>query len=196
MTDKLSIRKKMSDQRRVYSAAERNNAAIAAAALFKKSPLFLNSSNIACYYSLSKEFPTHEIINEIWVENKNCYLPVVQTKEKTLSFASYNKNEELILNSHHILEPLSTAVFCSLEKLDIVILPLLAFDHQGNRLGTGGGYYDRTFSFRKNSAIKKPLLIGLGYASQEVASLPEDEWDIKLDGILTEEKLIFFRSPD
>lgn len=125
--------------------------------------------------------------------------------EKILHFAPYERNEPLHKNIHHVLEPSPTDNTILAKDLDIVILPLVAFDLQGNRLGKGGGYYDCTFSFlsknqlstlgkrqkNKSSIPHKPILIGLGFQIQEAKSIPTDPWDIKLDAILTETMIKF-----
>ena len=79
--------------------------------------------------------------------------------------------------------------------LDIVLVPLLAFDRRGTRLGSGGGYYDRSFAFLHGQARPhRPLLVGVGYAFQEVESLPAAAWDVALDYIATDAELIDCRS--
>ena len=91
-----------------------------------------------------------------------------------------------------ILEPQDKAKKILAEDLDLVITPLLAFDAKGHRLGTGGGYYDRSFAFLYSNMKKKPLMIGLAYSFQAAECLPTDPWDIALDGVITEEKYIFY----
>jgi len=106
-----------------------------------------------------------------------------------MEFAMYHDGDPLSLNRYQILEPHSQPFL--IEKLDIVLLPLVAFDEMGNRLGRGGGYYDRTFFAH---AQGKPFLLGLGYEEQGTRQLPNDPWDVKLDGVLTEHRLILFNS--
>lgn len=147
---------------------------------------FKKSKHIACYLAYQDEFETELLIRSIWQENKICYLPILM-EDKTLEFARYNEGDPLSANQFSILEPQSQAKKISPEELDLVIVPLIAFDNRGIRLGTGGGYYDRTFSFLYGRAIKKPLLIGLGFSAQQCESnLPSDHWDIPLDAVLTE----------
>jgi 5-formyltetrahydrofolate cyclo-ligase len=105
-----------------------------------------------------------------------------------LDFASYQRDDPLHLNRYNILEPENKNIL-SPENLDLVIVPLLGFDLQGHRLGMGGGYYDRTFAFLSGKQPTKPILIGLGFADQQINSLPSDSWDVPLAGVLTEEKL-------
>ena len=74
-------------------------------------------------------------------------------------------------------------------SLDVVLLPVVAFDRLGHRLGTGGGYYDRTFAFRQGSS-SPPLLIGIAYAFQEVDAIEVAAWDVDLDWVVTEREAI------
>ena len=79
-------------------------------------------------------------------------------------------------------------------RLDLVIVPLFAFDARGTRLGTGGGYYDRTFSFAASSAAwRRPALIGVGYAFQQHERLERAPWDVPLDGAVTDRGTFRFR---
>ena len=71
-----------------------------------------------------------------------------------------------------------------------MIAPLVAFDLQGHRLGTGGGYYDRTFAFLHELAIRKPDMMGLAYAAQQAPQIPSDPWDITLNSVVTEQSII------
>lgn len=103
-----------------------------------------------------------------------------------LHFSLYQPADKLQPNQYGILEPLSSAPHIALEKLDIVMTPLVAFDRQGHRLGTGGGYYDRTFAALQG----KPRLVGMAYSMQEADPLPSDEWDVKLYGVVTEKSLL------
>lgn len=126
------------------------------------------------------------MITAIWQSGKKCYLPVLSSStEKLLQFAEYTPNTQLAPNRYDILEPQAAKTIAP-EQLDLVIMPLVAFDDWGNRLGMGGGYYDKTFAFLREEKNKMPVLIGLAYAMQEVSTLPADEWDVPLRGILTE----------
>jgi 5-formyltetrahydrofolate cyclo-ligase len=73
-----------------------------------------------------------------------------------------------------------------LRKLDVVLLPLVAFDRRGNRLGMGGGFYDRTFAPRGRGRVSAPRLIGLAHGFQQVAELVDQPWDVPLRGVLTD----------
>jgi 5-formyltetrahydrofolate cyclo-ligase len=107
-----------------------------------------------------------------------------------MAFFSYYPGDLLIKNHYGILEPdPKNSKICSPENLDLVLVPLLAFDNQHNRLGMGGGYYDKTFAFLKNSKNletkipSKPYLLGLAYSFQYQTKLPLESWDIPIDDV-------------
>ena len=113
-------------------------------------------------------------------KNHICGLPVVQKESRALTFAKWKQTMTLEKGAYGILEP---AIKEWLEP-DIIIVPLLAFDRRGHRLGYGGGYYDATLTFLR--AKKTTLVVGVGYDAQENAlDIPNNEHDQKLDWILT-----------
>jgi 5-formyltetrahydrofolate cyclo-ligase len=141
------------------------------------------------------ELDVKPVINAIWEARKHCYLPALTfTEGKMLRFLAYNENDKLFPNRFNILEPDWThGKEFKPEKLDLVLVPSIGFDLSGLRLGTGGGYYDRTFAFRQqHPRPKKPVLLGIAFEQQHYESLPHDAWDVHLDGILTERQLLFF----
>lgn len=118
----------------------------------------------------------------------NCYLPVLHSLNGRLWFGEYHPHTELLANRFGIPEPLHEPAI-RLWQLDVVFLPLVGFDPSGNRLGMGGGFYDRTFADRLRWP-RQPKLYGLAHQLQQVDALPADSWDIPLDGIITEQKII------
>lgn len=191
LQNKARLRQTINEKRAAFGDVARNNAAQQALDFFTKSPLFIKNNNIASYLARREEFDCSPIIKALWQANKNCYLPILSEKEGHLDFVRYQEQDGLQLNRFRILEPTGTEKI-SPEKLDVVLLPLVAFDLKGHRLGVGGGYYDRTFEFVLKDKLTKPMLIGVGYEFQHVKQLPFDEWDVSLNGILTEKKLIIF----
>ena len=180
------------ERRRQIDSAYRVKAGIAAMNFLTQHPLFEKSQRIACYFATPDEFDCTPIINAINIHKKHCYLPVL-TKEKSLQFASYLPGDALQPNQYQIPEPVNSSYFPA-ENLDLVIMPLVAFDEEGNRLGQGGGYYDKTFAFKLESKNDKPFLLGLGFEDQRVTLLSRNKWDVKCDGLLTEHGLIILNS--
>lgn len=193
-SNKIEIRKTVRLARQKISLSDRKEAAERAHDLLVHSEIFIKSKHIACYIPMKNEFDTHPIIQAIWSANKDCYLPVLsKDQKKFLYFVQYQKNDVLHLNVLSVMEPDINQEHIEKENLELILMPLVAFDRQGGRIGTGGGYYDRTFSFLKNKLSLKPFLMGVAFACQEVKIIPIDEWDIALDGVVTEKEIFYTR---
>lgn len=187
----MTLRKTYREQRAALNSLYRAQSALAASHLLYEHELFQKSRHIACYIAFQQEFSTLPLMELIWSAGKICYLPVL-SEAKTLQFVQHNAGDELALNQYGILEPQSQHHSIAPEKLDLVIMPLVAFDLKGNRLGTGGGYYDRTFAFLSSHPSPAPFLLGLGFDSQQCEQIEMEPWDVKLNGMLTESHLIKF----
>ena len=157
-----------------------------------KNRLIYNKKKIAIYISLLSdgEFNTTKFITKLKKLNYKIFVPVVQ--KKTLLFVRYKA--PLKKNNLKIYEPINTTNRIKPQKLDIIFMPLVGFDKNCNRLGMGGGFYDRTLAFTKEKNIIKPKLYGLAYECQKcITGIKTYNWDISLDGILTTNN--FYRSP-
>lgn len=107
-------------------------------------------------------------------------------QDKHLIFGKYCDGDTLINNQYGIPEPCGNLDLINPKDLDMAIVPLVAFDKNGNRLGTGKGYYDRTFSFKKQKQPIKPYLFGIAYSFQQIENLSPQLWDIPLDFVVTD----------
>lgn len=149
-------------------------------------PLFFDALNpamdkvIAAYWPKEREFdPTH-ILEHALSKGHTCALPKVAQDSKVLEFIQYDEKTRLEKGAFGILEPQDGAVISP----DIIIVPLLAYDRKGYRLGQGGGYYDATLAHYRSQ--KEIDAVGIGYASQAVLfTLPVEDHDQKLDWVLT-----------
>jgi len=132
------------------------------------------------------EIDTLRFVEWGWKNNKQIYLPVVHPFNKGhLLFLQYTAKTEMILNQYGIFEPkLEQLHTCPIAELDLIFTPLVAFDKQGNRIGMGGGYYDRMLApwFKDKTG---PYPIGLAHDCQQVEQLPIEEWDVPLPEIIT-----------
>jgi 5-formyltetrahydrofolate cyclo-ligase len=142
------------------------------------------SRHIALYLPNDGEISPLPLIRRCWRAGKAVYLPVVEG-EGGLVFRRYKAGDRLASNRYGIDEPGPRATQCLAANLDLVLLPLVAFDRQGGRLGMGGGYYDRSFRGLKGRP-GRPLLLGAAYSFQELDRVPVEHWDRQLDGIVTE----------
>lgn len=119
---------------------------------------------------------------------KKCYLPILHPLNKnTLYFCQYEKGDSLIPNRYGILEPkLNLKKLIPSWALDCVLVPLVGFDNNYNRLGMGGGFYDRSFAFKKTCYSTRPCLIGLAYSFQKLNTLKPQPWDVALNFVVTD----------
>ncbi|KZN48360.1 5-formyltetrahydrofolate cyclo-ligase [Pseudoalteromonas luteoviolacea] len=142
---------------------------------------------IGIYLPNDGEVRTNLLIQRLWRDNHHVYLPVIHPFSGThLLFQKYEKNSTMKENRYAILEPkLDCSEICPIAQLDILFMPLVAFDDNGNRLGMGGGYYDRTLATYYAQSWSKPKLIGLAHDCQKVNELPIEAWDVPLPAILT-----------
>ena len=142
-----------------------------------------NAQHIALYVSFDGEISTEKLIKTLWAQGKQVYLPVLHPfNPNHLLFLRYLPDTPMLKNKFGIWEPkLNVQSVLPLEELDILFTPLVAFDKQGNRLGMGGGFYDRTLQNWRNSSF---IPVGLAHQCQQVEQLPTEEWDVPLHQIL------------
>jgi len=184
MTDiRTSHRKRIQTQRQQLPPQILHQAATQAAQYITQTTWFLESTHIAFYYPVGNELNTQPLIKRACEMGKICYLPVCDPQQAyILHFMHYSLDEPLSRNQYGILEPVShTNIAIDPSTLDIVFMPLLAFDATGNRLGSGKGYYDRTFAYLHTAPFHHtPKLIGLAYAFQQVKNIDPQVWDIPM----------------
>lgn len=138
---------------------------------------------VSAYWPISREIDTTGILERLIEEGITCVLPIVQPDSRVLKFAVWNDSEALIESKMGVYEPPQNENTVYKDP-DILIVPLLAFDRQGYRMGYGGGYYDATIA--DLAARKKITTVGLAYAQQAVIfNLPREEHDQKLDWVIT-----------
>jgi 5-formyltetrahydrofolate cyclo-ligase len=177
-------------KRQNISPQQRSHAAEQVAEQLLTHPAFQQAQHIGFYMSNDNEIDPLPLVQKAWALGKKCYLPKLNLHlKKHLSFILYHSGDPLNLNRYKIPEPLpSPDKIHPPTDLDIVLTPLVGFDEQGNRLGMGGGYYDRTFEFITPTSAK-PILVGLAYEAQKVEHIPMEKWDIPMRFIVTEKQI-------
>ena len=151
-----------------------------------QSDAFKQANKVAFYHAVRGEADPSNLSKD---SAKLFYLPII-TKENSLLFAPVNSDTAFIKNKFSIPEPVyNDADLIPAESLDLVLMPLLGFDQHGNRLGMGGGFYDRCFAFKQDKSIK-PLLMGFAFDFQAVNVIKSEPWDIGLELIATESRLL------
>ena len=185
LQQKRQLRSQMRNIRRNLSTRQQNHAATRLKQLLSQNPSFKYAKRIALYLPNDGEVDTRLAIKQAWKNGQTVYLPVLDPIRKGfLWFVEYKANSQMRNNRFGIAEPdLRFNSRISPRFIQVVGLPLVAFDKQGNRLGMGGGFYDRSFEFCHQSATK-PKLFGLAHQCQQVDKLPTESWDIQLAGII------------
>ena len=146
---------------------------------------FRSATNIACYIPLQDEVDTRPIIARAWRANKRVFVPVTLHSGE-MFFREIRTDTTLLRNRMSIWEP-ATGEIVTPRFLQLVVTPTVAFDRDCNRIGMGGGYYDRCFAFlRHRKYWLKPKLMGVAFKCQEVEKISPNAWDIRLYRIITE----------
>lgn len=195
---KRQLRRSMRQRRRKLSPAHARNASRQILSHLSRDQYLLRADRIALYMANDGEIDPGDLLQDALQRKVACYLPVLQPLRRGhLHFVRYRDQERMRRNRFGIAEPrLKPGNIADPWTLDIIFLPLVAFDREGNRLGMGGGYYDRTLASLRQRTRRRPRLIGLAYSSQEVPSLTPSPWDVGMDAVVTEKALIRFeRSP-
>lgn len=184
---KATLRSKFRSRRRALSEYQQRLASIELARNARSYRQLWSGNKILSYSAIAGEINpeilTHRLIASIYHPRITNYrMGRMQFLESSGSKRS---------NSLGILEPKNGRSRLHAQQFDAVLVPLLAFDRQGNRLGMGGGFYDRAFAFKHQSGYRKrPLLIGLAHHFQETEALTNQSWDVPLDAVITDRELI------
>ena len=139
--------------------------------------------NLGGYYPSNHEIDDLKILDLLEKKSFRISLPVIR-KNNHMDFFKWSKNDPLKINKFGIPEPISSKKFYP----DILLVPLVGYDNHLNRLGYGGGFYDRYIE--KIEKIKKIVKIGLAFSYQKLKSVPINQYDKKLDFIITEKEIL------
>lgn len=190
--DLKQLRRQLRQLRRALSFEQQMQHARLATAHALRSGFLQRSKRIAVFLAQDGELSTEYLIRALWQRQREVVLPMVQAQGR-LQFAPYQPHSVMQANRFGIAEPqVGLKQRLRPQTLEVVFVPLVGFDAHGQRLGMGGGFYDRSFAFR-NHGGRKPLLIGWAHGCQEVALLDARPWDVRLDGIVTEKGVRWFR---
>ncbi len=180
---KAALRTTMRARRSGISATDRARAGDAAAEQILALEVVARASLVAVYASAHWELTTTPLITALRMRGVALAYPRVTRGTKQLTFHRVSCPEELHLGSFDIPEPSPRTPVVAPEHLDLVVVPGLAFDALGNRLGWGQGHYDVTFEHHHRA-----IRIGYAFACQLVETVPVSPWDLPMDAIVTEER--------
>ena len=192
MNTKDSLRKEISLKRKNLSKKERLESEESLVQLWESVGDSYKKNKVALYWPINGEVATNALISYFFSNGSKCFLPVISNNEenKLIDFALFEEQSRLVKNRFGIPEPNKSKII-DLNQLDIIFLPCVCFDSRGNRIGMGGGFYDKTLSYL--SKKEKTKLIILAYDFQEVESCLPESHDIKADACLTPNQYLNFK---
>ena len=176
---KAALRLTAHAARATLTAAERAEAAQSVTEHFFAADLLRREDSVAAYWRIRDELDCQPILVRLMDSGHKVILPVVTGPDAPLDLRVWEPGTPLYEAGFNTLAPDERAPRA---EPDIILMPLLAFDRLGTRLGYGGGYYDRTIA----KMHKRPRLIGLAYTIQELAFIPREPHDVPLDAVITE----------
>lgn len=179
--EKSEIRRNIKRLRMMLSDMEKEEAASEVFAQLEKTAAFMMAQNILMYHSLPDELSTTSFLKK-WKDRKNFFLPRVNGVN--LDLLPYIESE-LERGAFDIEEPQGSEL-ANVDDIDLMIIPAVAFDRRGNRLGRGKGFYDRLL------ASSRATKIGVGYEFQLMEELPSEEHDVPMDMVITQYSYLKF----
>lgn len=182
--DKKELRREILKLRKEITIEEKKNFDNIIHNKFFENKFYTQCKDIFVYVSYDSEIDTKFLITRALREEKNIYIPRTNYETKLMEAVKIVSLENLKEDKYGILEPKKNELATNLENIDLVIVPGVAFDKNGGRMGYGGGFYDRYL----NKCGKNIHKISLAYDFQVVDLIPMDEHDIKVDQIITNEK--------
>ena len=185
LSAKAALRSSLRQRRRALAPAQRRQAARRAATHLARAARRWQARHVAAFLAIPEEIDTRPLLALLRRQGCALYVPKVG-RDGALRFTRLGA--ALRPNRYGISEP---AALRRPPRLDLIVLPLVAFDAQGRRLGMGGGYYDRLLACPR--ASRRPLRVGYAFAAQEVAAVPSAAHDVRLDAVVTERGLWRFR---
>lgn len=179
--NKAGLREKLKKLRDQVDPGLAETASQGVWAILSRLPEFHKAKGIGAFASTPGEINTYPILEGVLSLGKKLYLPRVAADKTRFDYYLVSDFKNLTIGSFGILEPAGNRPI-AWEEIDIALVPGLAFDQRGHRLGFGKGYYDRVLPLLKKSA----LTVGLGYSFQIVEQIPDEPHDISLKAVLTE----------
>jgi 5-formyltetrahydrofolate cyclo-ligase len=191
-----ALRQELRARRRDLSTAEQTRAANLLVARLRATRLFRASRRVALYLPNDGEIDPVPAMAHLWKTGKICYLPILShLQHDRLWFAPFMPDTPLAANRFGIFEPVTPArSWVRAQELDLILMPLVGFDARGNRLGMGGGFYDKSLAFlRQRTVWRKPHLIGLAHDFQRVPKLDASAWDVPMQCAVTDQSVYYFK---
>lgn len=193
--DRRELRRQLRRRRRGLTPAQQHAATLSLCRRLRRLPDLQRARRVALYLPNDGEIDSRPLIAWLNARGAQVYLPVLRPlSDNRLWFVRYDASTRMSRNRFGIAEPDTRFGAHRRNRLpawalDTVLLPLVGFDDDGQRIGMGGGFYDRTFAFVRHRR-PRPRLIGLAHDCQRVDALPVASWDVPLDAIVSDRRVI------
>jgi len=188
--DKEKLRKEILTKRKNIDIVEKEKMDKKILDEFYENKYYREAKNIFIYISYDSEINTKGIINEALKDNKKIYVPRTEFKTRFMDAVEITSLDNLIESEYGILEPSIEEPHIEPNELDLIVVPGVAFDRNGGRMGYGAGFYDRYFKRISKDRIKKIAKLALAYDFQILEKVPMNEQDVPVNYIITEREFI------
>lgn len=189
--DKKMLRKEILEKRNNLDLVKREEMDRKILNKFYETQYYKKAEKIFIYISYASEINTKEIINKALKDNKKIYVPRTEFKIRHMDAVEIKSLDNLEESSYGILEPSKEVPNIDPNELDLIVVPGVAFDKSGGRMGYGAGFYDRYFKKIKKENINKIVKLALAYEVQMLDKVPMNEQDVPVDYIITENEFIY-----
>ena len=194
-SDKPALRRELKRRRRTLTAEQQKQAALALCQRLKQLPEIRRTKRISLYLPVNGEIDPTPLIPWLRQRRVAIYLPVLRPfSDNSLWFVAYGDTTPMVKNRFGFAEPCPRFAAHRHNRLpawalDTLIVPLVGFDQYANRMGMGGGFYDRSLAFMRRPG-PAPSLIGVAHACQQVDALPIEPWDIPLNAVVSDTAIV------
>ncbi|MEJ2361317.1 MAG: 5-formyltetrahydrofolate cyclo-ligase [Gammaproteobacteria bacterium] len=197
MQDRQSLRNQLRARRAQLDPQRRAASSALICEHLANTWLYRRASRIAFYFAQGKEVNLDLLLQDAWTRGKQVFMPILGLRYSgQLWFVPCEQDTPIYKNRFGIDEPVHASHMrrTKLRSLDLLLMPLVGFDLAGNRLGMGGGFYDKTLAGIRtgHNHWTRPKRIGIAYAMQGVETIPGENWDVPLDAVVTENGLQWF----
>jgi 5-formyltetrahydrofolate cyclo-ligase len=188
MNDHDEMRQRNRQRRAALTAQQLEAASKALAQKIVALDAYHRAQRLAVYFAVNGEIGLDPLIDHALAAGKQVYLPNLD--QQSLRFSPYFRGQKMRINKFRLSEPdVADDQMLSPAELDLVLTPLVVFDASRNRIGMGGGFYDRSFAMRQDAAVSRPQLVGVAHEMQKAEQIVPEAWDVRLDMVVTDQAI-------
>lgn len=188
--EKKALRKEILTKRKNLDTAEKENIDEKILDRFFESKYYKEAKKVFIYISYDSEIDTIKIIDKAFKDGKKIYVPRTEFESRVMDAVEITSFDNLIKSSYGILEPSINTPYINPNELDLIVVPGVAFDRKGGRMGYGAGFYDRYFKKINKDNIERITKLALAYDFQVLEEVPMSAQDVPVDYIITEKEFI------